>query len=996
MRDDARTAARLRRFRGLFAILACVAMLLFSRAARAASDPSLRWYTIETPHYRVTYHDGCEEVAQRVANVAESMHGVLTKVMAHEPAEKTEIILADFSEAANGAAVVLPYNAIRLIVTAPEDLSPLGDVDDWYLELVTHENTHVLHVDNIHGLAAIANAIIGKTYAPNQVQPRWILEGIGVYHETARTSGGRNRSSMWNMFLRADALEDNLATLDQMSNPVRRWPQGNIAYLYGSKFVEWIAQKYGEDYIARISRDYGGQIIPWGINRSIRRTTGKTYEELYPEWIEDVKRRAQDEKAQVLARGLREGKRITFSGQVARYPRWIPDNAWPEHKGGILYYRDDQRYRTGLFAVDVERDASGAVTRSRHQDADLVARTSGESYATFAPDGSVVFGSQEIHKNVFLFSDLERLPRGKKSAFGTPDGGRIRLTDPALRATDPAVSPGGDRVVFVVNRAGTRSIHIADLEEDHVANVRPLLPTERFEQAFTPRWSPDGKSIAYGVWKRGGYRDIRYVDLERGVYFDVTNDRAVDGGPAFTPDGRFLLFHSDRTGIMNVYAWEIATGRLMQVTNVINGAYSPDVSPDGKTLVYVGYTKAGFDLFAMPFDESRWLEAPPYVDTRPPMPAVSEHRWEPRPYSAWPTLLPRRFGIQITEGSFGRVVIMTAAQSDLTGFHSVSATSITELEKPELQGSLSYAYTRLPFDFSMSLFRTITPRGGYQLGEYKPIVVQETAGISSAVIIPMPRAYDSRSLVLSHSLARVGADLPFPIERVDPHETPAIPPRGYTSSIHVGYVYTNAERYVWSVGPERGYTLSFAFDWTDEMLGSQFNGFSSQAELFVYYLMPWARHHSLALHGGGGTSGGQFPGRGAFYVGSFVELPIVDVLRNQLIQGGITLRGYPPVAVAGRSYALANAEYRFPIVNVDRGPSTLPIFLNRINGNVFFDYGSAFESFGDAKWKSGVGAELWFDMTLGYVAGFTFRTGYARGLASGGMDKVYFVAAVPY
>jgi outer membrane protein assembly factor BamA len=164
----------------------------------------------------------------------------------------------------------------------------------------------------------------------------------------------------------------------------------------------------------------------------------------------------------------------------------------------------------------------------------------------------------------------------------------------------------------------------------------------------------------------------------------------------------------------------------------------------------------------------------------------------------------------------------------------------------------------------------------------------------------------------------------------------------------------------------------------------------------MYYLMPWLKHHSVALHAGAGTSGGTFPGRGAFYVGSFVDLPLVDTVRNVLIQGGITLRGYPPVIVAGRSYALGNIEYRFPIVNVDHGPSTLPIFLNRITGNVFLDYGGAFDVLDSAQFKTGVGGELWFDNTLGYILGLTFRLGYARGLSSGGIDKIYFVAAVPY
>jgi hypothetical protein len=160
--------------------------------------------------------------------------------------------------------------------------------------------------------------------------------------------------------------------------------------------------------------------------------------------------------------------------------------------------------------------------------------------------------------------------------------------------------------------------------------------------------------------------------------------------------------------------------------------------------------------------------------------------------------------------------------------------------------------------------------------------------------------------------------------------------------------------------------------------------------------MPWLRHHNLALHAGAGTSGGNYPGAGAFYVGGYVDLPVIDSVRNTLIQGGVVLRGYPVVAEAGRSYALFNAEYRFPIVDLERGLSTLPFFLNRITGNAFVDYGSAFNDAYTAKFMTGVGGELWFDFTVGYVAQFTFRLGYARGLASAGIDKPYFVAAVPF
>src|SRR5439155_13222152 len=113
--------------------------------------------------------------------------------LGHVPTEFTEIVLTDDTDDANGSATAIPYNTIRLFVTAPDDLSPLGDYDDWYLELVTHEYTHIAHTDNISGIPAIVNAVIGKSYAPNQIQPRWILEGLAVVEESQHSSAGPSR-----------------------------------------------------------------------------------------------------------------------------------------------------------------------------------------------------------------------------------------------------------------------------------------------------------------------------------------------------------------------------------------------------------------------------------------------------------------------------------------------------------------------------------------------------------------------------------------------------------------------------------------------------------------------------------------------------------------------------------------------------------------------------------------------------------------------------------
>ena len=268
----------MRRREALLGAAACVALLIaVPNEARAIDDPDLDWWTYETAHFRVTYPGQIDPIARRVARLAETIHARLSDDLQFSPDDKTEILLTDDTDDANGLATAVPYNNIRLFVTAPNDLSTLGDYDDWMVGLVTHEYTHILHTGNISGLAAVANRIIGRTLSPNSAQPRWVLEGLAVVEESEHTSAGRVRSNLFDMWLRADVLEDNFARLDQISSEPQRWPYGNIAYLYGSRFLRWIEDVYGPNTMPAVSADYGATTIPFGINRAIRRVTGFSY-----------------------------------------------------------------------------------------------------------------------------------------------------------------------------------------------------------------------------------------------------------------------------------------------------------------------------------------------------------------------------------------------------------------------------------------------------------------------------------------------------------------------------------------------------------------------------------------------------------------------------------------------------------------------------------------------------------------------------------------------
>jgi len=57
--------------------------------------------------------------------------------------------------------------------------------------------------------------------------------------------------------------------------------------------------------------------------------------------------------------------------------------------------------------------------------------------------------------------------------------------------------------VFTVNHRGTTRLMEMSLTDRH---PRSLVPSRPFEQVFAPRYSPDGRTVAFSWWRRGGYR----------------------------------------------------------------------------------------------------------------------------------------------------------------------------------------------------------------------------------------------------------------------------------------------------------------------------------------------------------------------------------------------------------------------------------------------------------------------------------------------------------
>jgi hypothetical protein len=966
-------------------VVAC-ALLVASQAQ--GGDPRLRWYTVQTPNFRVHYHSGLDELAQRTASLAETIRARLTAELGHAPSGVTEIVLTDDTDSANGSARVQPYNLIRLFVTAPDDMSVLGDYEDWLLLLLTHEDTHIVHIDNTSGLPALLNAIFGKLYSPNQAQPRFILEGLATRMESHQSSAGRLRSTLFDMYLRADVLEDNFARLDELSHWVRRWPGGNLWYLYGSHFVDYIYSVYGPDTFSIVAEDYGKNIVPWGINRSLRRATGKTYEELYPAWHEHLKKAYGAQADAVRARGLREGRRLTFHGRGASYPRLVPKRCQKSNgQHEILYVRDDGHERPGLYRLAVG-PVGGAFESS------LVTRSTGQ-YSSIAPDCSVVFDTTAPSRRQYYFSDLFRLASGDS---GEP----LRLTT-GRRAREADVSRDGRSLVYVTNRSGTTTLRLSSIgASGTLSNERVLVPSAHHEQAFTPRFSPDGRRVAYGTWTAGGYRDIRIVDVASGRFVELMRDRAIDQQPEWSPDGKTLYFVSDRTGIANIYAHDLESGRTYQVSNVVNGAYMPTVSEDGTLIVYAGYTSRGFDLFALPVDRAYWLEAQaPGRELPPSPPEPPRQRFEVTSYSPLETLHPRAYELEYGTGTFGQTLTVTTSGYDAVGLHSYALALSVDTEQSEPQGSLAYGYHRLPLDLRVSAFRAATPRRDFRFSDEQPTLIEHTTGFTSGVSYALPGLFERQRVSLSYTLSRANQVLPIG-SRVDPYALVMREPyRGYLGLVRLGYSYSNVEGSAFGISPEGGMSINAGIDYGDQWTASDSSLLAVSGRTIGYLEMPWLDHHVLALAFSAGASSGTYPRRGFYYTGGFADSPLLDSFTSGLLQSAFVLRGYLPRQFIGRQYQLLNAEYRFPIAYPERGVSTLPAFLSTLSGALFADYGGAFNEQNLenplADYHLGVGGELWVDLTLGYYVTNTLRLGVARGLDSEAPGWLtYFVAAATF
>ncbi len=245
--------------------------------------------------------------------------------------------------------------------------------------------------------------------------------------------------------------------------------------------------------------------------------------------------------------------------------------------------------RDGAWSPDGQRLAyargDSLFVRGKDEQSRLLTGSSDPYALTWSPDGKwiayVSGNSQYLLNWNIATSSIWLVPANG----GTP----IQLTPGAALDMSPTWAPDSRRLLFVSGRAGIRDIYQLNLDASGKPRGEPAQITVGLN-ASQISLSADGERLAYSVmtnhsnvWSvprpASGSVSSRSATM-------VTTDKESIEGIWISRDGTWLLFDSDRAGIMQIFRRPLRGGEVQQLTHGTSPAFAVSGSPDGKQVAY--------------------------------------------------------------------------------------------------------------------------------------------------------------------------------------------------------------------------------------------------------------------------------------------------------------------------------------------------------------------------------------------------------------------------
>ncbi|WP_246025627.1 amidohydrolase family protein [Saccharopolyspora antimicrobica] len=254
----------------------------------------------------------------------------------------------------------------------------------------------------------------------------------------------------------------------------------------------------------------------------------------------------------------------TTGADQEAHPVWFPDGS------AIAFTRGVDNAPTAIDAVDAAGNRRTLVEVAEGQ-------LAGPS---FAPDGRFAYVHLTTDRSVLVIDGRE---------VSGPDEDVFPFAPRWLSADEVLYTADGK-----IRRRDLRTGHVQDVPFTAEVSVRPAVErasTRDFDSSAPrpvkglvgPALSPDGQQVACqalgGIWllRRDG-------EPER-----VVADDNFNGAPAWSPDGRTLVFSSDRNGQLDLWLHDLTTGEQRQLTDLHGDERAPAFSPDGRSVAFLSH-----------------------------------------------------------------------------------------------------------------------------------------------------------------------------------------------------------------------------------------------------------------------------------------------------------------------------------------------------------------------------------------------------------------------
>ena len=987
-------------------LLLLLIALLVPSLAGAQVRPNDRWRTIRTEHFRVHFTPELEELARRAGANAEEAYAALSREL-RAPRGPIDLVVADNVDYTNGSATTFPSNRIIVYASPPVDVASLRLYTDWNKLVITHELTHIFHLDRTRGWWRGAQYVFGRSplFFPNAYAPSWITEGLAVYYETRLTGSGRLAGTYHAMVARAGVQGGSLLRIDELSLATPRFPGGDVAYGYGALLIDFLGRTRGRENVSRFVERMSAQPVPFFYDIAARRSFGVTLQRGWREWRDSLVQAESRTRANgAVAEPLPGWRELTRAGRWAFYPRW-------DGPGRLIYTASTGREVPGAYALDV---AAGPTDRGRR----IGRRNGSDTPNAPLPGGGLLYAQLDYTDPYTLRGDLYIQRDGRERAITRG----ARLSSPDARASDGAI---------VAVQSAPSTTRLVRVSADGRA-ITPLTSTSPDTQWAEPRWSPTGDRVAAMRWSRGGRFDVVVLDTTGRLLRMVAGSGMVESAPSWSRDGKMLLFASDRSGASQIYMVAADTGvpaPHWQLSSAPAGIFQPALSPDGRLIAASLFRADGFHIgvgsleglarahdSGGPTDSTRRRQAPE-------LGAAARAGGEASGYRPWRTLLPRYWlpVATVTERDDYAFGAITSGR-DVIGRHSYTA----QLAAPpgrldELDGYFSYGYAGLGRPV---LNGSVAQTWEYAVAPGAGVVVRRPSDGRTDTLRALTQrertgalsAFFERPRMRTYAYFSAGAErTTYTITETEPARalatTHAVFGRqAVVNSLSETLGWSNTQRPELSFSPEDGVSLSASVRqrWREGEGSTPTHRVIGIARAYKSLDLPGYAHHVLAARAAAGFASVRDPDD--FGVGgvSGSSLEVVPGYTIGTSSRSFGVRGYGASALTGNRAAAASLEYRAPLLLPARGYPYLPLFFSRTSLNVFGDAGSAWcvvdfdRSTGDPFCSREVGrrtiysagAELNLDAALQYDFTYRFRVGAAKPLGgssvSGGRSPSFY------